>query len=165
MASRIRDAPGGRTLNKTMRPYFGKTFCGLTFAVLLGFTAAVGAQDSSAQFIQGRLGFEVGTGPVLEAAGKSVTLSSQNSYLFHTLGDVRLRNREVRLEGKKLADGSFQVERILTEHNGKLYRIRYYCETCNIEALQPGPCVCCQQPVELQEIPLDKNDKHVIVTK
>jgi hypothetical protein len=138
---------------------------GLILAILFGIIAAAGAQNSSLQVVRGRLKFETGTGPVVEATGRSITLSARNSYLFHTLSDERLRNLEVRLEGKKLPDGSFQVERILTEHNGKLYRVRYYCETCNIEALEPGPCVCCQQPVELQEIPLDKNDKQILVTK
>jgi hypothetical protein len=57
------------------------------------------------------------------------------------------------------------VDEIHTVHDGRVYRVRYYCETCNIEAVEPGPCACCQQPVELQEIPLDKNDKHIIVTK
>jgi hypothetical protein len=128
-------------------------------------STAAGGQVWGAQAIQGKLAFEKGTGPVLEGQGKPVTLSARNSYLFNTLGDPRLRNREVKLEGTKLPNGDFQVARILTLHNGKLYRIRYYCETCNIVALEPGPCVCCQQPVELQEIPLDKSDKNVIVTK
>jgi hypothetical protein len=148
-----------------MRSALGKILCGLIFAGLVAASAAGGAQSSSTPFIQGRLGFEMGTGPVLQTQSKSVTLSARNAYLFHTLGDPRLRNKEVRLEGTKLPDGSFQVERILTLHDGKLYRVRYYCETCNIVALEPGRCVCCQQPVELQEIPLDKNDKHIIVTK
>lgn len=115
--------------------------------------------------LKGKLGFEIGTGPVLEAAGKTTTLSARNSYLFHTLGDERLRNRQVRLEGTRLPDGSFQVDRLFTVRDGKLYRVRYYCETCNIVALEPGPCVCCQQPTELQEVPVDKSDKHIIVTK
>lgn len=151
-----------------MRSVIAKIFSSFVAAIYLGIAAAAGAQAAqglSAPFVEGKLGFETGTGPVLESNGKAITLSARSAYLFHTLGDERLRNREVRLEGTKLPDGSFQVERILTEHHGKLYRVRYYCETCNIEALEPGPCVCCQQPVELQEIPLDKNDKRVLVTK
>jgi hypothetical protein len=148
-----------------MRPVCSKVSCGLVLAGLLAVASAAGAQVSAEHFLQGKLAFEMGTGPVLETAEKTVTLSARNSYLFHTLGDPRLRNKEVRLEGTRLPDGSFQVETILTLHHGDLYRVRYYCETCNIVALEPGPCVCCQQPVELQEIPLDKNDKHIIVTK
>lgn len=134
-------------------------------AVLLTGSFGFAAQATATQTITGKLGFETGTGPVLETKGKPVTLSARTSYLFHTLGDERMRNKDVRLEGTKLPDGSFQVQTILTVHDGKLYRVRYYCETCNIEAVEPGPCVCCQQPVELQEVPLDKNDRHIIVTK
>jgi hypothetical protein len=148
-----------------MRFATGKYLFCLAVAGLLGVAAAAGGQVWGSQTINGKLAFEKGTGPVLESQGKSTTLSARNSYLFNTLGDPRLRDKDVRLEGDKLPDGSFQVARILTVHNGKLYRIQYYCETCNIVALQPGPCMCCQHPVELQEIPLDKNDKNVIITK
>jgi hypothetical protein len=51
------------------------------------------------------------------------------------------------------ADGTFEVERLYTVKDGKLYRVHYFCKVCNIEALEPGDCVCCQQPVELEEIP------------
>jgi hypothetical protein len=34
--------------------------------------------------------------------------------------------------------------------------VRYFCEVCNVEALEPGDCVCCQAPTELQEVPVDK---------
>lgn len=123
------------------------------------------ARGASSETLQGKLGFKTGIGPVVEIAGKTTTLSARNSYLFHTLGDERLRNREVRLEGTRLPDGSFQVERLFTVREGKLYRVRYYCETCNIVALEPGPCVCCQQPTELQEVPVDSSDKHIFITK
>jgi hypothetical protein len=148
-----------------MRFVTEKCLFGLAVAGLLAVAAAAGGQVWGSQSIEGKLAFEKGTGPVLETQGKNITLSARNSYMFNTLGDPRLRNKDVRLEGDKLPDGSFQVARILTVHNGKLYRIQYYCETCNIVALQPGPCMCCQHPVELQEIPLDKNDKNVIITK
>lgn len=134
--------------------------------LLLAGVAAVCVRGAdSTEALEGRLRFVTGTGPVLEANGRTIALSARNSYLFHTLGDERLRNRQVRLEGSKLPGGSFQVERILTVRDGKLYRVRYFCETCNIESLEPGPCVCCQQPTELQEIPLEKNDKEIMVTK
>ncbi len=133
--------------------------------VLITGAVAFAAQAPATQTITGKLGFENGTGPVLETKGKNVTLSASTPYLFHTLSDERMRNKDVRLEGTRLPDGGFQVQTVLTVHDGKLYRVRYYCETCNIEAVEPGPCVCCQQPVELQEVPLDKSDKHIIVTK
>lgn len=134
-------------------------------AVLVGVGVARAAQAPALQALEGKLGFQNGTGPVLlEAKGKTISLSARTTYLFHTLADERLRNLNVKLEGAPQSDGSFKVDTILTVHDGRLYRVRYYCETCNIEAVEPGPCVCCQQPVELQEIPLDKNDKRIIVT-
>ena len=35
---------------------------------------------------------------------------------------------------------------------------------CHIVALEPGRCVCCQQPTELQEVPLNKQDRKVLTT-
>ncbi len=92
--------------------------------------------------------------PVLRIHGKDQPLSGYTTYLHHTLQDKRLANREVRLEGIMKGDGTFEVERLYTVKDGKLYRVRYFCKICNIEALEPGNRVCCQQPTELQEIPV-----------
>jgi|SRR5690348_7853223 len=134
----------------------------------LRFTAAVGvlmilfgalpcsAQDHPAQplsVLNGKLENIPGTGLVLQSGKKDLKLSARASYLLHTLQDSRLANKEVRLNGIMKADGTFEVDHFFTAHNGKLFRVRYYCEVCNIEALEPGRCVCCQQPTELQEIP------------
>jgi len=100
-----------------------------------------------------------GQGPALRIHEKDQPLSATTTYLFHTLLDKRLANREVRLEGTMKADGTFEVERLYTVRNGKLYRVRYFCKVCNIEALEPGDCVCCQQPTELQEIPVSGGDR------
>ena len=100
-----------------------------------------------------------GQGPALRIHEKDQPLSATTTYLFHTLLDKRLANREVRLEGTMKADGTFEVERLYTVRNGKLYRVRYFCKVCNIEALEPGDCVCCQQPTELQEIPVTDDTK------
>ena len=100
-----------------------------------------------------------GQGPTLRINEKDQPLSATTTYLFHTLLDKRLANREVRLEGTTKADGTFEVERLYTVRNGKLYRVRYLCKVCNLEALEPGDCVCCQQPTELQEIPVTDETK------
>ena len=108
-------------------------------------------------FLTGKLETIPGTGLVLQTAKKNYPLTARTTYLFHTLQDKRLANRQVRLEGTKKPDGTFEVAKLFTVHNGKLYRVRYFCEICNIEALEPGNCVCCQQPTELQEIPVDES--------
>ena len=109
--------------------------------------------------LQGRLVSVEGKGPVLRTSHKDYLLAGKTQYLFHTLQDKRLLNREVRLEGTARPNGAFEVERLYTVRDGKLYRVRYYCEVCNIEALEPGNCVCCQQPTELQELPVTQASK------
>jgi len=136
--------------------------CGvaLCFAVAPARAADVQGQ----QTLQGKLLFVDGTGPVVKTAAKEYSLAGRYHYIFQTLGDKRLRNDEVRLEGTFLADGNFQVDNIYTIHHGEVYRVRYFCETCNIVGLGPGKCVCCQQPTELQEVPLNKDDKNILIT-
>jgi hypothetical protein len=109
--------------------------------------------------LEGKLLSIPGEGPVLRIHEKDQPLSATTTYLFHTLLDKRLINREVRVEGTMKADRTFEVERLYTVRNGKLYRVRYFCKVCNIEALEPGDCVCCQQPTELQEIPVDDSTR------
>ena len=107
-------------------------------------------------FLSGKLEMLPGTGLVLQTAKTNYSLTARTTYLLHTLQDRRLANRQVRLEGTKKTDGTFEVTKLFTVRNGKLYRVRYFCEICNIEALEPGNCVCCQQPTELQEIPVEE---------
>jgi len=123
---------------------------------LIALAATLSASQSAPRVtLQGKLGPVQGTGPVLHTLKKDYRLASKEPYLLHTLGDERLVGRELRLEGTANPDGSLNVERFYTVRGGKLYRVRYFCEVCNIEALEPGKCVCCQQPTELQEIPAD----------
>ncbi|MGB7592024.1 MAG: hypothetical protein WBO19_12375 [Terriglobia bacterium] len=109
--------------------------------------------------LEGKLLSIPGQGPVLRIHEKDQPLSATTTYLFHTLLDKRLANREIRLEGTMKADGTFEVERLYTVKSGKLFRVRYFCKVCNIEALEPGDCVCCQHPTELQEIPADESTR------
>jgi hypothetical protein len=107
--------------------------------------------------LEGKLLPIPGEGPVLRIHEKDQPLSATTTYLFHTLLDKRLANRQVRLEGTMKGDGTFEVERLYTVRNGKPFRVRYFSKVCNIEALEPGDCVCCQHPTELQEIPADES--------
>lgn len=131
----------------------------LALAMLAGAAAPNlrGAQSGAAT-LQGKLDLKPGAGPVLVTPKKQVVLSATTTYLFKTLEDRRLRHRELRLVGTWQRGGGFQVQTIFTLHEGKLYRIRYFCETCDIAALGPGRCVCCQQPTELQMYPAREGD-------
>ncbi|MEK7685889.1 MAG: hypothetical protein AAB466_10755 [Verrucomicrobiota bacterium] len=70
--------------------------------------------------------------------------------------DQRLLNKELIVKGRV-----FPQTQIL-EVMGNLQSIRkgvvndlfYYCDICAIESVAPGPCMCCQAPVELVERPL-----------
>lgn len=104
--------------------------------------------------LEGKLLTTSGDCPVLQIQEKDQPLSADTTYLFHTLQDKRLASREVQVEGTMKGDGTFEVERFFTVKDGRLYRVRYFCKTCNIVALEPGNCICCQQPTELQEIPV-----------
>ena len=106
--------------------------------------------------LEGKLITTRGDCPLLKTSGREVTLSANTPHLLHTLQDKRLEGREVRLEGITLPDGSFEAHWLYTVHDGKLFKVRYFCATCNIVALEPGNCVCCQQPTELQEVPVEK---------
>ena len=116
-------------------------------------SSAWGAQTKPLAVLQGQLLTTRGDCPLLKVNGREQALTADTPHLLHTLQDKRLDGRAVRLEGIAQPDGSFQVHWLYTLHNGKLFTVRYFCATCNIVALEPGNCVCCQQPTELQEIP------------
>ncbi|MGH9431671.1 MAG: hypothetical protein ACRD3T_09025 [Terriglobia bacterium] len=109
--------------------------------------------------IQGILLSQPGRGPLLQTPQHIYQLEGQSAYLLRTLEDKRLLNRELRLVGTVQPDGSFQVRKIFTVRDGKLYRVQYYCNVCNIVAVEPGRCVCCQRPTKLQEIPVTSDNE------
>lgn len=133
-------------------------------ALLLPATllAAPGQAHRATVTLEGKLAMGQHGPELREHANKDIRLAAVSSYLLHTLEDPRLLNREVRLEGSMKPDGSFEAARLFTVRDGKLYRVRYYCDVCNIAALEPGRCVCCQRPTELQEIPVSQTDKDTI---
>ncbi len=116
------------------------------------------AQAKPLAVLDGKLLTTRGDYPILKINGREQSLSADTPHLLHTMQDKRLDGREVRLEGIPQPDGSFEVHWLYTLQNGKLFRVRYFCATCNIVALEPGNCVCCQQPTELQEIPVEKSE-------
>lgn len=75
---------------------------------------------------------------------------------WHILNDPQLAERLWELEGRWLADGLFAARKIFTVKDGDLYEVTYYCEICNIVSYRPGRCMCCQQDVELREIPAEQ---------
>jgi hypothetical protein len=112
--------------------------------------------------LDGKLITVAGKPPVLKTAKQEYPLTATATYVLHTLQDKRLAGREIQVQGTFGNSGTFEVSKFFTVRDGKLYRVRYYCETCNIVALEPGRCVCCQQPTELQEIPASSADSGIV---
>src|SRR5689334_13344015 len=84
-------------------------------ALLLAFAAFVaptyGADSAPKTVFEGQLLSVPGRGPVLRVRNKNYPLAAKTTYLFHTLEDKRLENREVRLEGTLKRDGTLEVAR------------------------------------------------------
>ena len=136
---------------KALQAAFGRLLLALVLLPASGWSDA--KEASHPVILRGILHSLAGKGVDLQTKKKDYALTARTTWLLHTLEDKRLANREVQVQGIIEPDGALKVDRFSTIRNGKLYRVRYFCEVCNIEALEPGPCACCQQPTELQEIP------------
>ncbi len=104
--------------------------------------------------IEGIIAVSKGRPSLLRSQGKDIRLSSEDESVAKTLQDSRISGKQLKLVGKFRDDGSFDVADLFAVHPDGLYRIIYYCQVCHITAFKPGNCVCCQQPTELQEVPL-----------
>lgn len=128
----------------------------------LGFVAllcslAVGARAASAKVtLTGVLAQQNGA-PVLKAKEKTYRLLASDDEMKETLEDKRIAGRMLQVEGNWKTPDTFQVQRFFTVHDGKLFKLTYYCYVCNITTYKPGPCECCQRPVEPREVPYDPN--------
>jgi hypothetical protein len=70
--------------------------------------------------------------------------------------DGRFREKELLLTGKVLPKSQiFNVTAMKSIRDGVVYDLYYYCDICAIKTVVPGPCMCCQAPVELVEEPMD----------
>jgi hypothetical protein len=111
-----------------------------------------------AAIINGTLVHAEDGSPVLVEGQRRYRLKATQEHLAATLRDEHLRDRKMRLEGRLNGEGMFEVVKLFTVRDGQLYKVRYFCEICNITAVQPGPCVCCQGPTEFQEIPATREN-------
>jgi len=69
--------------------------------------------------------------------------------------DQRFREKELLIKGRVFPDTQiFEPTVIRSVRNGVVHDLYYYCDICDIQAVAPGPCECCQGPTELIEKPL-----------
>ena len=68
--------------------------------------------------------------------------------------DPRLREKELLLKGRVLPKSQiFDVTSMKSVRDGTVCELYYYCEVCDIVAVSPAPCACCQEAVTLVEKP------------
>ena len=89
-------------------------------------------------------------------SGERLELISDEPDTLHTWSDPELKDRTWELEGFRLDGDRFEVRKMFTIKDGKRYQVTYYCEICHITSYRPGPCMCCQEKVELREIAVDE---------
>ncbi len=67
--------------------------------------------------------------------------------------DERYRQRELQVVARRFPPNNFlEVIKFQAWRDSKLYDLDYYCIVCNISTHKPGPCECCQDPVEFREV-------------
>jgi hypothetical protein len=68
--------------------------------------------------------------------------------------DTNLLGKTLVLKGRASKPKEFEVTGNLRSlRAGKVHELYYYCEICTIEGIDPGPCMCCRDPVHLIEEP------------
>lgn len=149
-----------------------------TFAALLGSFSASAAPPATApaapanaekpQAIDGKVVplaealKKLGAKPDADTAG--VALVTADGTVFTLVKDAKsrllfmdkqLHNRDVRLTAKVLPGTRvLHVETVQTVKDGKVFNVDYWCENCQLEASEPGPCKCCGAETVLRELPV-----------
>jgi len=73
--------------------------------------------------------------------------------------DERFRQRDLQVTARIFPATDFiEVIKLQSWRNGKLHDLYYFCDICYITAYKPGPCECCQEPVEFRETPAEDNN-------
>lgn len=73
--------------------------------------------------------------------------------------DERFRQRDLQVIARTFPTTDFiEVIKLQSWRNGKLHNLYYFCDICYISAHKPGPCECCQEPVEFRETPAEDNN-------
>lgn len=75
--------------------------------------------------------------------------------------DERFRQRELQITARAFPNTDYiEVIKLQSWLSRKLHDLYYYCDVCAITTFKPGPCECCQEPVEFRETPAEDNSDH-----
>lgn len=70
--------------------------------------------------------------------------------------DERFRQRELQVAARSFPGTNFiEVIKLQSWKSGQLHDLYYFCDICYITAFKPGPCECCQEPIDFRETPAD----------
>jgi hypothetical protein len=73
--------------------------------------------------------------------------------------DEKIRSRDLQITARVFPESAFiEVIRLQSFRNERLCNLFYFCQVCNIRTHKPGPCDCCQKPVEFREVPADEDE-------
>ena len=69
--------------------------------------------------------------------------------------DTNFQAKTLLLRGRVLPERRFDVTgNLRSVRDGKVNELYYYCDICAIKGIDPGPCMCCREPVHLMEGPV-----------
>jgi hypothetical protein len=99
-----------------------------------------------------------------EKASEPVGLRTENGVVYALVSnhmssalfiDTNFLGKTLVLKGRESPkEKSFEVTGNLRSfRGGKIHKLYYYCDICSIEGIDPGPCMCCRDPVHLIEEP------------
>jgi len=140
--------------------------CRLLLVVLFAATGALGDDKKtvSASIPATNAILEI-KGPLVrlsERASESVGIRTEQGTVYTLVSnrmssalfiDTNLLGKTLVLKGRVMLDRkSFEVTgNLRSQRDGKIHKLYYYCDICSIEGIDPGPCMCCRDPVHLVE--------------
>ena len=146
--------------------------CGLALAFLSGALAFAQDTKPAAASARGESNVVVLelTGKVLpfKAPAARASFKTESGAIYTLLSnrmssalfiDTNLQSKPLLLGGHVVPGSStFEVTRNLRSiRKGKVQELYYYCDVCAIKASEPGPCMCCREPLVLVEEPEGKS--------
>jgi len=74
--------------------------------------------------------------------------------------DELYRRRDLQVTARLFSPTNFiEAIKFQSWRDGRLHDLYYYCDVCSITTHKPGPCECCQDPVQFRETPADVNNQ------
>ena len=88
-----------------------------------------GSEAAREVSVQGTVIIAEGKARLVRPKEKDTLLTSSDPVIAATFQDSRISGRDMKLEGKFLPDGSFEIKQFHIVHGESLYRLIYFCDT------------------------------------